>query len=101
MSKDAVRVAVVDDDLSVRTALARLLTASSFSTKTYGSASDFIESLKAEVPQCLVVDIQMPDMDGLELQVSLGRAGFKIPTIVITAHDEADIREQCLAAGAS
>jgi FixJ family two-component response regulator len=52
------------------------------------------------VPECLVVDLQMPEMNGLELQHQLNRAGVAIPTIVITAHGEADMRELCDAAGA-
>ena len=53
------------------------------------------------MPECLIVDLQMPEMTGLELQRQLNRAGIRIPTIVITAHDEADMRELCAAAGAA
>jgi FixJ family two-component response regulator len=53
-----------------------------------------------ELPDCLIVDLQMPEMNGLELQHHLNRAGIRIPTIVITANREAEMREQCEAAGA-
>ena len=94
-------IAVIDDDLPVRKALLRLLNARRFSASIYQSAQEFIDSLKEAVPQCLIVDVQMPEMTGLELQHHLDRAGVKIPTVVITAYDEPGIRDQCLAAGAS
>lgn len=100
MSKPPIRVAVVDDEPSVRRALARLLSASSFEAKTYGSAEEFIESIRGGVPECLVVDIHMPELTGLDLQRYLVRAGLKIPTIVITAFNDVETREQCAAIGA-
>jgi FixJ family two-component response regulator len=93
-------VAVVDDDLPVRTALARLLSANFYSPTTYESAKEFIKSLSTATPACAVVDLHMPDMNGLELQSYMAGAGIHIPVVVITAHDEPGIREQCLAAGA-
>jgi FixJ family two-component response regulator len=94
------RVAIVDDEASVRKALARLLGASAFNSQTYASAREFLDSLASGVPECLIVDLQMPEMTGLELQGELLRAGIKIPTIIITAHDEKGFFEQCRAAGA-
>jgi FixJ family two-component response regulator len=94
-------IAVVDDDLPVRKALVRLLSARCLSAATYPSAQKFIDSLANAVPQCLIVDVQMPEMTGLELQHHLDRAGIRIPTVVITAYDEPGIRDQCLAAGAT
>jgi len=93
-------IAVVDDDLPVRKALVRLLGARCFKAVTYGSAQEFINSLARGVPECLIVDLQMPEMTGLELQHHLDRVGVHIPTVVITAYDEPGIRDQCLAAGA-
>jgi FixJ family two-component response regulator len=95
------RVAIVDDDASVRRALARLLGVFSFVVDTYGSAREFIEALQSRVPGCLIVDLQMPDMTGLDLQRHLTQAGYHIPTIVITAHNQSGFREQCRAAGAA
>jgi FixJ family two-component response regulator len=101
MSQAAVRVAIVDDDASVRKALARLLAAYSFEATAYGSARDFLKAVGAGPPECLVLDLHMPDLTGLDLQRYLQRAGIRIPTIVITAYDEPGIRERCNAAGAS
>jgi FixJ family two-component response regulator len=94
-------VAIVDDDLAVRKGLARLLGASAIRARSFASAREFLDSLSAEVPECLIVDLQMPEMTGLELQGELGRLGARIPTIVITAHNESGLRERCLAAGAT
>ena len=94
------RVAIVDDDASVRKALSLLLDAFSFEADTYGSAAEFLQSLPAVIPECLIVDLQMPEMTGLELQHHLVRDGFDIPTIVITAHDEFGAQERCQSAGA-
>lgn len=94
-------IAVVDDDLSVRKALAQLLTVNSFTTNTFGSAKEFLNSLGQGTPNCLVLDLHMPDWGGLDLQHHLLRNGIKIPTVIITAHDEIGLRERCSNAGAS
>src|SRR5258707_12209546 len=99
MSKPATRVALVDDDASVRKALGRLLSASSFDIKTYGSAQEFLKSIKGDLPQCLVVDLHMPDLTGLDLRRHLTRAGIDIPTIIMTAYNEPGLRERCHSAG--
>lgn len=97
----AAYVAIVDDDASVRKALARLLQARAISAQTFGSAREFLESLSSGVPECLILDLHMPEMTGLELQGELLRVGARIPTIVVTAHNEMGYREQCRAAGAT
>ena len=74
----------MDDDPSVLKALARLLRARAFEARTYGSAREFLSALHEGLPECLIVDLQMPDMTGLELQRHLTRSGLRIPTIVIT-----------------
>jgi len=94
-------IAIVDDDPSVLKALARLLKARAFEVRTYTSAREFLKVLPDEVPECLIVDLQMPEMTGLELQRHLTRNGIQIPTIVITAHNEAGARERCESAGAA
>jgi FixJ family two-component response regulator len=100
MPQYRLRVAIVDDDAAVRRGLARLLRASSFDPVTYGSGAEFLDSLDARLPECLIVDLQMPEMTGLELQQHLVKAGIRIPTIVITAHDGLGTRERCRSAGA-
>ncbi len=91
----------MDDDPSVLKALMRLLHARAFRARTFGSARDFLATLPGGAPECLIVDLQMPEMTGLELQGELHRLGARIPTIVITAHNEKGLRERCLAAGAA
>jgi FixJ family two-component response regulator len=94
-------IAIVDDDASVLKALARLLRSRALQARTYTSAREFLSSLHEGLPECLIVDLQMPDMTGLELQGDLTRSGLRIPTIVITAHNEAGARERCESAGAT
>ena len=94
-------IAIVDDDPSVLKALSRLLRTRGLHARTYSSAREFLAALPAGLPQCLIVDLQMPEMTGLELQRQLNREGIHIPTIVITAHNEIEMRELCTAAGAA
>jgi FixJ family two-component response regulator len=101
MTNPSARIAIVDDDASVRKALARLLSASSFDIDTYGSARDFLASLRTGKPDCLVVDLHMPELTGFDLQRQLARVGVQIPTIVITAYNEPGLRERCQSAGAA
>jgi FixJ family two-component response regulator len=93
-------IAIIDDDPAVLKALKRLLSARSYQAETYESAEAFLASLPKSLPECLIVDLQMPDMTGLELQKHLLRSGIQIPVIIITAHDEAGARERCKSAGA-
>ncbi|WP_141379621.1 response regulator transcription factor, partial [Bradyrhizobium japonicum] len=80
-------IAIVDDDPSVLKALSRLLRTRAIDTRTYESARDFLNALPKEPtgtwPECLILDLQMPEMNGLELQRHLNRSGIQIPTIVI------------------
>ena len=94
-------IAVVDDDAAVRKALMRLLETASYEVHTFAGAREFIDTLPQGVPACALIDLQMPDMTGLELQQYLANSGLGFPTIVITAHDEPGSRERCIAAGAS
>jgi FixJ family two-component response regulator len=100
MREGATRIAIVDDDVAVRKALARLLAACSFDVRSYGSAREFVDSAHPS-PQCLILDVQMPEVNGLELQRELRRAGHSVPTVFITAMDEPGLRERCLSAGAT
>jgi FixJ family two-component response regulator len=99
MIKSASVIAIVDDDPSVLKALARLLATRSIRTRTFGSAAQFLAALSEGRPDCLIADLQMPEMTGLELQRRLTHIGVTIPTIIITAHDEDGMREQCKSAG--
>ena len=92
-------IAVVDDEESVRRALARVLGASQFDVDVFASGQEFLDSLRGRQPDCLVLDLQMPGLTGLEVQRILSSAGARFPTIIITAHDEPETRARCLAAG--
>ena len=94
-------IAVVDDDPSVLRALARLLQMRALPAKTFASAREFLTALPNGVPECLIVDLQMPEMSGLELHQHLMRGGTMIPTIFITAYDSVETRQRCEAAGAA
>ena len=93
-------IAIVDDDPAVLRALKRLLCARAYRAETYESAGRFLASLRELLPECLIVDQQMPEMTGLDLQKHLARSGIQIPTIIVTAYDEVGIRERCRSAGA-
>jgi FixJ family two-component response regulator len=94
-------IAVVDDEESVRRALLRLLRSANYRAEGFESAIDFLDSLSIRVPSCIILDLQMPEMTGLELQDQLVRLGRFPPVIVITAYDEVDTKDHCLALGAS
>jgi FixJ family two-component response regulator len=93
-------IAIVDDDPSVLKALTRALRVRAFQTRTYGSAKEFLTALSGGMPNCLIVDLQMPEMTGLELLQHLTRNGIRIPTIVIPAHADMGFSERCRSAGA-
>jgi FixJ family two-component response regulator len=93
-------IAILDDDASVRKALARLISVCSYTVQTYGSAREFIDSLNTSVPDCLILDLQMEDVTGLELLNYLNCRGTPIPTVVLTAQDEPGTHERCADAGA-
>jgi FixJ family two-component response regulator len=95
------RIAIVDDHEPVRRAMARLIRAnSSFQVQTYASGREFLDSLKISVPNCLIVDLRMNDMTGLEVLHRLAGMGLSIRTIVATADDESGMRHRCKLAGA-
>lgn len=93
-------IAVVDDEESVRRALGRMLTASNFETLVFGSGREFLDSLAGRRPDCVILDYQMPGLTGRDVQRHLARAQITMPIIVVTAHDQPELREQCLADGA-
>ena len=93
-------IAIIDDDPSVRKALTRSLQLRAFQTRTYESAREFLSVIPAELPVCMIVDLQMPEMTGLELLQLLERSDIHIPAIVITAHTDAAALEHCESVGA-
>jgi FixJ family two-component response regulator len=92
-------VAAVDDDEGLCRSFARLLRASGIEPVTYLSAEAFLTDSKHPRFDCLVLDIQLPGMSGLELQRQLAAVGSATPVIFITAHDDPEVREQAHKAG--
>jgi FixJ family two-component response regulator len=93
-------VAIVDDDESMRSALLGLLKVLGLEARAFASAEEFLESGHQHEAACLIADIRMPGMSGLELQAKLNADRCRIPTIFITAHGDAKMRLQALRAGA-
>jgi FixJ family two-component response regulator len=93
-------VAIVDDDESVRSALQGLMKAVGFPARSFASAEEFLKSGQQHQTACLIADIRMPGMSGLELQAKLNAEHCRIPTIFITAHGDSKMRMQALRAGA-
>jgi len=93
-------IAIVDDDDSVRTALQGLMKAVGLPAHAFASAEEFLGSGKQNETGCLIADIRMPGMSGLELQAKLNADNFRIPIIFITAHGDEKMRMQALRAGA-
>src|SRR5258705_8386568 len=93
-------IAIVDDDAAVRVALEGLLRSAGLTARAFDSAERFIESGQQFQSGCLIADIRMPGMSGLELQAKLSSEQCRIPIIFITAHGDAQMRMQALRAGA-
>ncbi len=93
-------VAIVDDDESVRSALQGLMKAVGLPARSFASAEEFLKSGEQRETGCLIADIRMPGMSGLELQATLNADGCRIPIIFITAHGDEKMRMQALRAGA-
>jgi FixJ family two-component response regulator len=94
------RVAVLDDDPSIRSALVRLLKAEGMAVSPYATGEQLFAALGLEHPECLILDFQMPRISGLDVLNRLRQSDVRIPTIILTAHQEAACREACLNAGA-
>ncbi len=93
-------IAVVDDDASVRGAIQALLRSAGLDAEVFASAEEFLGSGRLAATTCLILDIRMPGMSGIELQERLLASGHRIPIIVITAHADDDERARALERGA-
>ena len=94
-------ISVVDDDQSVRESLARLIRSVGFRVQVFGSAEEFLGAGQGRQADCLILDIRMPGMNGLELQRELSASDRDLPIIFITAHGScAEVRARALGAGA-
>jgi FixJ family two-component response regulator len=93
-------ISIVDDDDTVRAATESLVRSLGFKTRTFASAELFLQSSSLSETRCLILDVQMPNMGGLELQDHLSKLGFEMPIIFITAYPDESVRERALQAGA-
>jgi FixJ family two-component response regulator len=93
-------VFIVDDDASFRTAVSRLLRAAGHRVQTFSSASDFLKSLPTADPGCVVADLQMPGLSGLELQAALAASESPMPVLFLTGHGDIPTSVQAMRLGA-
>ena len=100
LSKAISIISIVDDDASVRVALERLLRSLGHNASTFGSAEEFLESEKLHDTSCLITDLQMPGLTGLDLQDRLIADGHRMSIIFITAHPDDNARARAMKAGA-
>jgi FixJ family two-component response regulator len=102
-SKEAVKepiVFVIDDDLSMRRALTNLIQSVGLEVQTFGSAAELLKSELPEVVSCLVLDIRLPGLSGLDLQAELAKANIRIPIIFITGHGDIPMTVRAMKGGA-
>lgn len=94
-------IAIVDDDAPLREALGSVMKAAGFSIGTFASAEEFLDSAERENTACLILDVRLPGISGIELQKRLADANSEIPIIFVTAHGDASLRDSLLRAGAA
>ena len=94
-------IAIIDDDEPLREALGSVLKAAGFSIDTFASAEEFLNSPNREEIACLILDVRLPGMSGIELQRRLFEAGDATPIIFVTAHGDASLRDVLIKAGAA
>jgi FixJ family two-component response regulator len=93
-------ISLVDDDESIRRTTTLLIESFGFHAAAFESAESFLKSGQLHETSCLIIDLQMPGMNGLQLQSQLAAAGYKVPVVFITAYDKEESRQQALQAGA-
>jgi FixJ family two-component response regulator len=98
--KDTGIVSIVDDDASLRRSVGNLLTSAGFRVQAFASAEEFLASPQRANTGCLVLDLRMAGMSGLDLLKHLGAIGSRIPVVILTAHGDDDARQRALQAGA-
>lgn len=100
MSEPKAIVFIVDDDEPVRTSLGRLIRSAGLNVETFDSAQRFLASPRADVPSCLILDVKLPGLSGLELQGRLAEINIKIPIVFITGHGDVPTSVRAMKAGA-
>ena len=101
MSTERPLIAVVDDEASVRAALQRLIRAAGLNVKTFPSGIEVLEFMQKQRPDCIVLDLHMPNVNGFEVQRRMAECGMQVPVVVITGHDTPESSARALAGGAS
>ena len=101
MTKARLLIAVVDNDEPVRKALMRLMRSAGLSVETFASGAEFLKSIETRLPDCVVLDLHMPQMNGFNVQAHLARKYAALPVIIMTGHDLPQARERAMAGGAS
>jgi FixJ family two-component response regulator len=99
-SSDQPVVFVVDDDASIRQALARLFQSVKLQAEVFASAQEFLQSKRPDVPGCLVLDVRLPGLSGLDFQAELTKADVRIPIVFITGHGDIPMTVRAMKAGA-
>jgi len=93
-------VFVVDDDPLVRDSVADLLGSAGFAAQTFGSATEFIQAKRPDASACLILDVELPDLSGLDLQTDLAKSGIEVPIIFLTGHGDIPRSVRAMKAGA-
>jgi FixJ family two-component response regulator len=93
-------VLVIDDDASMREAISRLLHAIGLTVRTFGSAAEFLGTRLPDIPACVILDVRLPDLSGLDLQREMVERGIHVPVIFITGHGDIQTSVQAMKAGA-
>ncbi len=93
-------IAVVDDESAVRSMLGRLLRLANFQVSAFASGADFLASLNEHSPSCAIVDINMPELSGLEVQSRMRAAHIRIPVVLITASNDVELDKSAVEVGA-
>jgi FixJ family two-component response regulator len=100
MATRAPLLAVVDDDADVRVALTRLFASAGFAVETFASGAELLRSVQDHEPDCVVLDLHMPEMSGFDVQSALARAHPAVPVVVMTGHDTPESRARAVKLGA-
>jgi len=97
VGKNRPLIAVVDDEEPIRKALTRLLRSAGLDVESFPSGVEFLESIPTRRPDCVLLDLHMPGLNGFEVQARLAKFSAPVPVVIITGHDSADSRDRALA----
>ncbi len=100
MSDRGAPIYLVDDDVSVRESVGSLIRSAGFRAKTFASAQECLTTMQAEVPSCLVLDVELPGLSGLDLQQQLAKTDVQVPIIFLTGHGDIPMTVRAIKAGA-